>query len=165
MNKRSNLTADTVLCTQLYERYKSRMFRTASELLCGLWDPEDAVHDAFVKLLRRPPRDLEAGSPAEWRYVRLTLERVCIDILRKQKTRSKQLPEAPAPEDLRMSELARCMEKLAPTDREVLLLRYHFGCTTAEIAAQLGRSEAAVRKLEQRAKVRLDKFCREAGIR
>jgi RNA polymerase sigma-70 factor (ECF subfamily) len=49
---------------------------------------------------------------------------------------------------------------LAETDREVLVLRYLEGMTTAEVAAVLGLGESAVKMRHRRA---LDRLCRALG--
>jgi RNA polymerase sigma-70 factor (ECF subfamily) len=48
--------------------------------------------------------------------------------------------------DERHEALARCLQKLAPRDRELLLTRYEPGCGVAEAAEQTGRSMDAAYK-------------------
>ena len=55
----------------------------------------------------------------------------------------------------RLELLERAMDKLAPDERDVLLLSRVVGLTHREIAPRLGRTERAVRSLVTRASVRL----------
>ena len=52
-------------------------------------------------------------------------------------------------------DLRDALQRLGATDREVLVLRHHLGMTNAEVAAELGLSESAVRSRASRAADRL----------
>ena len=60
--------------------------------------------------------------------------------------------------------LARCILKLPDRDRQFVLLKFDQGYTTKEIADMMGLTLAAARKVEQRAKARLEKLCKEEGV-
>ena len=60
--------------------------------------------------------------------------------------------------------LAACILKLPARYREMILLRYHHGYSVREIAEILGLSLPAAIKLDQRAKKKLEDFCRKEGI-
>ncbi len=67
----------------------------------------------------------------------------------------------PPPED---DDVAKCISKLPPRYRHVIMLKYHHGYNTNEIADMFGMKPAAVRKLDQRAKAKLEEICREEGV-
>lgn len=60
--------------------------------------------------------------------------------------------------------LAACILKLPARYREMILLRYHHGYSVREIAEILGLSLPTAIKLNQRAKKKLEDFCRKEGI-
>lgn len=62
------------------------------------------------------------------------------------------------------NELAYCMAKLPARYRNILLLKYHQGYTTREIAGLMGLTLSNTSKLEQRAKAKLEQLCKEVGL-
>lgn len=60
--------------------------------------------------------------------------------------------------------LTRCILKLPARYREFLRLKHELGYSTKEVAELMGISWPAARKLEQRARDRLEELCREEGI-
>lgn len=54
--------------------------------------------------------------------------------------------------------------KLPARYREFLRLKHELGYSTKEVAELMGISWPAARKLEQRARDRLEELCREEGI-
>lgn len=63
----------------------------------------------------------------------------------------------------RLSLLERCLEKLPPARRELLLQVYSPGCTTRAMAERLGQSEDGLYQLLRRLRVEL-KRCVELGL-
>lgn len=91
-----------------------------------------------------------------------------IDLYRKKTHRKEEilweettgLAPAYEPED----GLTRCILKLPARYREFLRLKHELGYSTKEVAELMGISWPAARKLEQRARDRLEELCREEGI-
>ena len=60
--------------------------------------------------------------------------------------------------------VAACLLKLPARYRAFLLLKYDQGYTNRELEGIFGLSAPAVRKLDQRARDRLEQICKEEGI-
>jgi RNA polymerase sigma-70 factor (ECF subfamily) len=140
-------------------------------MLGTLSEAEDMVQEAYLRWHRTAPGEIR--DPAAW--LTTTMTRLCLDHLRARKARREEyvgpwLPEpvvTQAPEDAsgeaqRRLELADdlsiafllLLERLAPEERAALLLHDVFEAPYPEIAAALGKSEAAVRQIVSRARDR-----------
>jgi RNA polymerase sigma-70 factor, ECF subfamily len=149
------------------ERHRPRLFGIAFRMLGDVQDAEDVVQDAMLRW-----QDAQRGAiqePEAWLVAVTT--RLAIDRLRQARTRRAQypgpwLPEPVAEErfspeyrtelasDLSMAFLV-LLERLAPEERAAFLLRDVFGCEYGEIAAALGKSQAAARQTVHRARERV----------
>lgn len=67
----------------------------------------------------------------------------------------------PPPDD---DDVAKCISKLPPRYRHIIMLKYYHGYNVKDIADMFGMKPATVRKLDQRAKAKLEEICREEGI-
>ncbi|WP_373047732.1 RNA polymerase sigma factor SigJ [Vulgatibacter sp.] len=153
-----------------YEEERPRLFALAYRMLGSAADAEDVVQEAFATLHRT---GATPDSPAAWLTTVLT--RLCLDRAGSAARRREvyvgpclpepiptpDLPDAIEPGDrLSTAESVSIafllvLERLSPLERAVFLLREAFDADFAEIAASLGRSEAACRQLLHRAKERV----------
>lgn len=153
---------------ELYERYRAFMLAIANKILENEFDAEDAVHNAFVSISEHMDKVHDPSSQKTKGFVAIIAERKAIDVYRKR-SRFVSLDAIedeicisfPPPED---DGLARCLSKLPPRYRHVIMLKYCHGYTIKEIADILGMKPAAVSKLDQRAKAKLEEICREEGV-
>lgn len=161
-----NSAADERLRTQTEEdalallvaEYASTLYRVAFSVLRNPADAEDAVQEAFLRVLRH--RD----TLGEVRDRRVWLIRIVWNIVLDRKRRAKTRPET---DDV--AELARvlpsnglsaeeiataaqhharvlaCIEQLPAKERQVLLLSAFEELTSVEIAGVLGITESSVR--------------------
>jgi RNA polymerase sigma-70 factor (ECF subfamily) len=142
----------------LVDQYAATLYRVAFSVLRNASDAEDAVQEAFVRVLRH--RD----SLGEVRDQRVWLIRIVWNIVLDRKRRAKTRPET---DDV--SELARvlpadglsaedravaaqhhahvlgCVEQLPAKEREVLMLSAFEELSSVEIASVLGITESSVR--------------------
>ncbi len=142
----------------LVEQYASTLYRVAFSVLRNAADAEDAVQEAFLRVLRH--RD----SLEEVRDQRVWLVRIVWNIVLDRKRRAKTRPET---DDV--SELARVLpatgltaedraaasqhhtqvlvmvDKLPAKEREVLVLSAFEELSSVEIASILGITESSVR--------------------
>ncbi len=155
----------TQAATALFEAERPRLRGLAYRMLGSVAEAEDAVQDAWLRWARVESDSIE--EPRAW-LVRV-VTRLCIDRLRSARARREEyvgpwLPEplvedaAPPPaqameraEDLTVAFLL-ALERLSPLERAVFVLHDVFGTDYAELAATLGRSEAACRQLAARAR-------------
>ena len=127
-------------------------------------EAEDVVQDAWI----RARQDEHADIRSPRAYFTTIVTRLCIDHLRSaERTRmvypGPWLPEPLAEPNQESAELASSLttaflvllERLAPTERAVFLLREVFDLDFEEIAKSVGRSEANTRQILTRARGRL----------
>jgi RNA polymerase sigma-70 factor (ECF subfamily) len=158
VNQEARQRAEDAAISTLVDQYAGALYRVAYSVLRNSTDAEDAVQEAFLRVLRH--RD----TLDEVRDQRVWLIRIVWNIVLDRKRRAKTRPET---DDV--SELARvlpstglsaeelaaaaqhhahvlaCVEKLPAKEREVLLLSAFEELTSVEIAAVLSITESSVR--------------------
>ena len=142
--------------SSLYEQYASRGMRYAQTLLRNESDAEEAVQEAFCRLLepfrqRRPAPSPRAFGGTFFR----TLRNLSIDCLRRRKHRDhvplSDLPEPPVAKVAAESAsgdgswMLQAMEKIPRQQMEALGLRVNGALSYDEIASVLGCTRAQVR--------------------
>lgn len=159
------MTTDADARAAEFEAHRDLLRGIAYRMLGSVGDAEDIVQDAWPRW--RAARGVE--SPRAW-LVRV-VTRLCLDRLKSARVRRERyygtwLPEPlvetqtpPAP-DRAVDEsvsiaLLLVLEKLSPAERAGFLLHEVFGYAFAEIAAILGKTEPACRKLVSRARERV----------
>lgn len=152
-----------------FEQLRPLLFSIAYRLLGSVSEAEDAVQDTWLRY---------AGSPTEpvstKAFLSAVVTRTSIDVLRSARVRREQyvgpwFPEPlladPYEDPARSAELADSvstaalllLERLSPAERAVFVLREVFGFGFADVAAAVGRSEAATRQLAVRARRHMDR--------
>lgn len=153
---------------KVYFTYRGLMYHTAYAILNNREDAEDAVHNAFVKIAENITKISEPVCPKTQAYVVTIVENKAIDLYRANQRRNqrKYVDEISGitVDETKVHGLATCMAKLPPRYREVILLKYHLGFSSKEIATHLNITQANAVKLDQRAKSRLLALCREEEI-
>lgn len=146
--------ADKLKFEQLYHRYRGLMFHVAMQILGNESDAEDAVHEAFLSILKHFDSVSEPKSPKTRAFVVIITERKAIDIVRKRKP-VLELDERTTGITIEMpgdTGLEAALARLPARRRELLLLRYYIGYSTKEAAALLSMTDAAAQKELWRAK-------------
>ena len=153
---------------RVYLQYRYLMLHVAKQILQNHQDAEDAVHQAFVSIIKNIDKISSVESPETRSYIVIITERKAIDIWRRnQRHPASALDDEmvglyiPTPED---HPLAAAMAKLPAHYRQALLLRYDSGFSTREIASLLGISESGVRKLLARGKKALQTQLESEGV-
>lgn len=180
MTDKENLAA---LCTGdgsafpvLYERYAAEGMRYAYSLLQNESDSEEAVQEAFCRLLK--PLSRGAVDPAQGGFCALffrTLRNLCIDMLRKRRIRSHvslhEIPEPLACAHGNGCEIASVqeavlslLEKLPSNHADAFKLRLNGGLSYVQIAEVLGCTRAQVRTWIFRARRRLEERVRRETL-
>lgn len=147
---------DKTKFVQLYERYSGFMFAVAHQVLNNDSDAEDAVHQAFLSVIKNLKKVHKVDSLETKGYLAIITERKAIDIIRKNKkyVSLDSIEHIPGIE-ITISDhdtLADAMSKLPGHYREVLLLRYYHGYTAKEIGELLDASSDTIQKTLWRAK-------------
>jgi RNA polymerase sigma-70 factor (ECF subfamily) len=147
-----------------FEELRPLLFAISYRILGSVAEAEDAVQEAWLRDEASPtqPRSSKA-------FLSAVVTRVSIDVLRSARVRREEyvgqwLPEPlladPYEDPARSAELADSvsmaalllLERLSPLERAVFVLREVFGFSFPEVAAAVGRSEAACRQLTVRAR-------------
>jgi len=147
-----------------FEAHRPLLFSIAYRMLGSASEAEDVLQDAWVRA--RQDEDADVRSPRA--YLTTIVTRLCIDHLRSaERTRMEYpgpwLPEPLAAPNQESADLASSLttaflvllERLAPTERAVFLLREVFELDFGEIAKSVGKSEANTRQILTRARGRL----------
>jgi RNA polymerase sigma-70 factor (ECF subfamily) len=145
---------------ETHEELRPYLFAIAYRMLGSVAEAEDVVQDAF---LRYHKADVEAESPKA--YLATVTTRLAIDQLRSARARREVYPGEWLPEPLVGDDAARhaetadslslaflhLLEKLAPVERAVFLLREVFDYPYDEIAPIVGKSPENCRQILARA--------------
>ncbi len=147
-----------------FEELRPLLFSIAYRILGSVGEAEDAVQETWLRF------DGSTTRPASTKaFLSAAVTRMSIDVLRSARVRREQyvgpwFPEPllsdPYQDPARSAELADSvsmaalllLERLSPLERAVFVLREVFGFGFDEVAAAVGRSEAACRQLLVRAR-------------
>lgn len=147
-----------------FEELRALLFSIAYRILGSVAEAEDAVQETWLRY------DASATRPDSVKaFLSTTVTRIAIDVLRSARVRREEyagpwLPEPllddPYADPARAAELADSvsmaslllLERLTPLERSVFVLREVFAFGFDDIAAAVGRSEAACRQLLVRAR-------------
>ena len=156
-----------------FEQHRRLLFTVAYQLLGSVADAEDVVQDTWLRWSATDRADVADPRAYLVRIAsRLALDRLGSARSRRESYVGPWLPEplltasspvasaAPPPDpddaaalgDQVSLALLVVLETLSPAERAVFVLREAFGLPTGEVAAILGRSEAAVRQTAHRAR-------------
>ncbi len=144
-----------------FDAERPRLTAIATRILGSEADADDVLQETWLRLSRTDDID---DLPA---WLTTVVTRLCLDQLRKRRTRS--MAESEAPDDLALVDpeadalLAEKMgdamqvvlDTLAPAERAAFVLHDVFGYPFDEISAVMGRSGTAVRQLASRARRKL----------
>ncbi|MFE9406432.1 RNA polymerase sigma-70 factor [Streptomyces sp. NPDC006530] len=151
-----------------FTAHRALLFSIAYEILGSVADAEDVLQDSYLRW-----RSVRHTSVRNARaYLAKIVTRQALGVLRSAARRREQYVGPWLPEPLATVEVGEApdgidhvltgeavttamlllLETLTPTQRAVFVLREVFAFEYAEIAAAVGKSEAAVRQLNQRAR-------------
>lgn len=151
-----------------FEPHRRRLRGLAYRMLGSMAEADDAVQEAYLRWHQAD----RAGVTDARAFLTTTTTRICLDVLKSARVTREQyvgpwLPDpilddaALAPDaqteladDLSVA-LLLALERLSALERAAFLLHDVFDFPFAQIAAALGRSEAACRQLARRARARV----------
>jgi RNA polymerase sigma-70 factor (ECF subfamily) len=154
---------------QEFERHRGHLRAVGYRMLGSVSEADDAVQEAWLRLDRSDP-----GRTDDLRgWLTVVVGRICLDLLRRRKSRNEQLAGSWLPEPIvqigshagpeRDTVLADSvglallvvLESLTPAERLSFVLHDVFGVPFEEIAPVVERSPAAARQLASRARRRV----------
>jgi len=158
VDNHSRQHADEQTLAALVDQYASTLYRVAFSVLRNSADAEDAVQEAFMRVLRHR-EDLD-----EVRDRRVWLIRIVWNIVLDRKRRAKTRPETDDVQELARvlpagglsaderamaaqhhAHVLKCVEQLPAKEREVLTLSAFEELSSVEIAEVLNITESSVR--------------------
>ena len=158
---------DELLLAERFEAERPRLRAVALRMLGNDHAADDAVQEAWLRLVRTDQTGEDIENLAGW--LTTVVSRICLDVLRSRTTRREEawpdeadfVDRAPTPED--EAELADAvgqamtvvLDSLAPAERLAYVLKDVFDVPFDAIARVLGRTEVATRQLASRARRRL----------
>ncbi len=152
-----------------FERNRAHLRAVAYRMLGSVAEADDAVQEAWLRLDRRDP----GGTDDLRGWLTVAVGRICLDVLRKRRSRREELAGSWLPEPIVSSAtdaeperdtvmadsvglaLLVVLESLTPTERLAFVLHDVFGLPFEEIAPVVERSPAATRQLASRARRRV----------
>jgi len=151
--KRFKKSLDQGAFEQLVEDYAASAAAVSNQILGDRALAEDAVQEAFIRVIRNRRQYVVSSPFARWFYT--ILRNVCIDMLRKRHrdvmlTRRFGNEIANSAADESGSEGLGLLEMLGPGERHVLELRVVHSMSFKEVALALDISEEAAKKRAQR---------------
>ena len=151
--------------TEIFEKYRSKLFHLAYGMTGRVALSEDIVQEAYIRWKKS---DLDSVR-SHWSYLSTIVSNLCLDELKsaKNKRRTYVGPDLPEPimksdktptdhaaevSDMLSMAMMVLLKKLTPVQRAVFLLREVFDYDYASIARIIKKSESHSRKIAQRAR-------------
>ena len=149
---------------RMYELYEQPMYKIAYRVLGDEYAAEDAVHDAFVKLIANRGKIADPCSEKARAYAKSAVKSAAIDVYRRRQREADIYAGVEAP-DAEEAEAFDCtvdlINDLPAKYEKVVRLRFIDGLTTAETAAVMRVTESCVKKRVERAKKLLAELINE----
>ncbi|MGW0811029.1 sigma-70 family RNA polymerase sigma factor [Nonomuraea sp. NPDC002799] len=153
---------------QRFEGHRAHLKAVAYSMLGSLAESDDAVQEAWLRLARSGPGDID--NLGGW--LTTVVGRICVDMLRARRLRREDSLEARLPDPVVSEEtgdperqaliadsvglaLLVVLESLSPAERLAFVLHDVFGVQFEQIAPIIDRTPAAARKLASRARRRV----------
>lgn len=154
---------------RLYLAYRQTMFYVAHRILKNHHESEDAVHQAFLRVIDNIHRINESACHKTRALLVVITENIAIDMYRKRKRENTvsydaleiYLSDDVSFEDEAMDEVSAAILNLPVNDSVVLRLKYSQGFSNAQIAEILDITQDNVRQRISRAKRKLRELLQE----
>jgi RNA polymerase sigma-70 factor (ECF subfamily) len=145
-----------------FEAHRSLLFGIAYRMLGSRSEAEDMVQETFLRWQAAPRDEIESARA----YLSTIVTRLCLDQLKSARAQRETYVGPWLPEPLRTEEpvdpqsislaFLVLLEQLSPVERAVYLLHEVFDHSHAEVAAIVGKEEAACRQIFHRARAHID---------
>lgn len=155
-----------------YEQYKNRFFNIAYSKLHNPEEAEDAVQEAFLRVVDNPNKFFEMSNQERVRFVDGIVRHVSVDIFKKKQKNNAVLiddigddimsgtisPEEKYITDASADELVQFVLTLPESQRQALFMYIHEKLSYSEISKILGISEDLARKRVSNARKAIKDF-------
>lgn len=163
--------------TELYEIYRSSMFYVANGILRDESLAEDAVHEAFIRIIKNFHKIDMNDCHKTKGFVVTIVKNVSFSMI-KQRSREtveedplmgSDLFHKSAEREVEANNTVRLLlellKEMKPESREALMLAYYHGMKSVEMAKVLGISAVSARKRLQRSKEEFKAILKKKGIK
>lgn len=160
--------------TKLYHHYENAMYNIAYSILHDSYLAEDAVNEAFIKLIKYLPEIDEVECHKTKALIVIIVKSTAIDIYRKRRKQYEyeveELGERNDGEEIPLDhiiaaedfqELMLSIKGLKKEYQEIILLKYVYEFSNSEISNLMSISESVVRQHICRAKKAVKKLIEE----
>ncbi len=164
----TNTNEQNRMIEELYKAYEQPMYRIAYAILKDVQQAEDAVHDAFLAVLKSDVSIADVHSSQTKHYMVQVIRHTAINRYRKNASDAErytvlddtasQIPDRNNLVEKRMKQVEQreiadtILNGLSESEREILHLRCEEELSYSEIAERLSLSEPTVRKRFERAR-------------
>ena len=148
--------------TQAYLTHRDTMYQKAMAVLKNPQDAEDAVHRAFLIILKNLHKFSDVKCPKTRTYFVKIVENISIDMVRKQNRHptvelDERIATIPVPQEHENYRLRSAIQKIPRQYQEILMYSVDAELDTSAIAKILGITRSNVQKRLWRAKEALRK--------
>ncbi len=158
----------------IYETYHKLMLFLARQILTDNRDAEDAVQEAFIKIIANLDKISDPRCLKTKHFIVVIVKRTAIDLKRKKNREQEMVMSDEDIDVLQMYgnddcgyhkidesiDLAKAIAGLSDVYRDIILLKYYQECSDAQIAELTGLSVSNVQKIIQRARKKLEQELR-----
>ena len=157
---------------ELYYQYRKLMHWRAKQILNDDMLAEDAVHEAFIKIIRHINKISEVKCNKTKSFVVIVVESTAMDIARKKK-RYDEISwdeiEAerhfPQPDEMgNLTSVEEAISKLPTNYQQIFIMKYSWGYSNKEIADILNVREGTIRQRIARGKKLLSDILQEMEV-
>lgn len=145
------------ILSEFYEENKNKFFSLAYAKLQNSEESEDAVQEAFLRIVKYPEKFFSIEPHKRLPYSIIIIRNVVLQMLEKQgKYTFEELPEDIPDSNLSIedisignvarSELVEFIQTLSEAKKQAVILKGVYGLNNREIADVLGIAESAVRR-------------------
>ena len=164
-------TRDTVgvpTWEEIVDRHSDRVYRLALRLTGNRHDAEDLTTQTFLKMLEAIGRFRWKSAPFSAWLFRIA-HNLAMDHFRARRRwqPEEEVPEPPGEEEpsaeleamqtIGRESMLKLIDRLSPEQQQVLTLKFVFNLPNAEVATILDKTEGAIKSLQHRALVSLQK--------
>ncbi|WP_460941718.1 RNA polymerase sigma factor [Spirosoma daeguense] len=160
---------------RIYERYCDKVYRKCLSFMKDPVRAEDLTHDIFLKLVVKLSSFREQAKFSTWLYS-ITYNH-CTDQLRSPYLRKEVYvdegwerldvgneDELAELAEMETQQLERAIQRLAPDEQSILLMKYQDDISIREIATISGLTESAVKMRLKRSRDKLRKYYLEGAV-
>ncbi len=139
-----------------YEQYKDQFYYMAYSILHDRIKAEDAIQEAFVRIMKYPRSFFEIEPEQKLPYVNIVIRNAALQMISTPEPQEDELDEELPSTGMSMEEeilgkiskeqLVAFIRTLSEAKRDAVILKGVYGYSYPDIAERLGISESAVRR-------------------